>query len=125
MTNTNADSARALTPTQIYRKHEMEKKRNYNNRVMDIEQATFTPLIFSCTGGMGNESTTFFKMLASKLSDKSGEKYADITRWIRCKLSFIILRSCILCLRGTRVKKARENIDLVDNFNVACCEASI
>ena len=30
VTNTNADSARALSSSQIYRRHEQEKKRKYN-----------------------------------------------------------------------------------------------
>ena len=41
----NADS--------IYRQHENEKKRKYATRVLEIEQGTFTPLVFSTTGGMG------------------------------------------------------------------------
>ena len=35
----NADSYRDLTPTQIYKKHENEKKRQYAERVMEIEHA--------------------------------------------------------------------------------------
>ena len=42
----NADSCRDLTPKQIYKKHENEKKRQYAERVMEIEQGTFTPLVF-------------------------------------------------------------------------------
>ena len=51
----NADSYRDLELQQIYRNHENEKKRLYARRVLDIEQGTFTPLIFTSTGGMGNE----------------------------------------------------------------------
>ena len=39
----------------IYRMHENEKKRLYSRRVLDIEHGTFTPLVFTTTGGMGNE----------------------------------------------------------------------
>ena len=39
-----ADSYRDLTPKQMYKKHEHEKKRQYAERVMEIEQGTFTPL---------------------------------------------------------------------------------
>ena len=47
----NADSYRDLTPTQIYKKHENEKKRQYAERVLEIElmQGTFTPLVFRTT----------------------------------------------------------------------------
>ena len=49
----NADSYRDLELQQIYRNHENEKKHLYARRVLDIEQGTFTPLIFTSTGGMG------------------------------------------------------------------------
>ena len=51
----NADSYRDLSPKQIYRIHENEKKRKYNSRVTEIEQGTFTPLVFTTTGGMADE----------------------------------------------------------------------
>ena len=35
--NPNADSYSDLTPKQIYKKHENEKKRHYAERVMEIE----------------------------------------------------------------------------------------
>ena len=34
-----------------------------------MENATFTPLVFSTTGGMGRAATTFYRRLASLLSD--------------------------------------------------------
>ena len=51
----NADSYRDLTPKQIYKKHENEKKRQYAERVMEIEQGTFTPLVFTTTCGMADD----------------------------------------------------------------------
>ena len=50
----NADSYRDLTPKQIWKKHENEKKRQYAERVMEIEQGTFTPLVFTTIGGMAD-----------------------------------------------------------------------
>ena len=49
----NAVSYRDLEPQQIYRIHENEKKRLYSKRVLDIEHGTFTSLVFTTTGGMG------------------------------------------------------------------------
>ena len=40
---------------QGYALNENEKKRKYNNRVMNVEQGYFTPLVFSADGGMGCE----------------------------------------------------------------------
>ena len=36
--------------------NENEKKRKYNSRVTEIEQGTFTPLVFTTTGGMGGNA---------------------------------------------------------------------
>ena len=41
--NPNVDSYSDLTPKQIYKKHENEKKRQYAQRVMEIEQGTSLP----------------------------------------------------------------------------------
>ena len=60
----NADSYRDLTPKQIYKKHENEKKRQYAERVMEIEQGTFTPLVFTTTGGMADECVKYHSRLA-------------------------------------------------------------
>ena len=51
----NAESYRDLELQQIYRMHENEKKGLYSSRILDIENGTFTPLIFTTTGGMGKE----------------------------------------------------------------------
>ena len=66
----NADSYRDLSPKQIYRQHENEKKRKYATRVLEIEQGTFTPLVFSTAGGMGEECHRFHRRLAELLASK-------------------------------------------------------
>ena len=99
--HSSADSYREQTPEQIYRQHESEKKRKYTNRVLEVEQGTFTPLIFSTTGGMGTECMMFHKRLAKLLSIKKNESYATTMSWVRAKVSFALLRSALLCLRGS------------------------
>ena len=44
-----------------FNKHEEEKKRKYNKRILEVEKATFTPLVFSTMGGMGKEAEKFTK----------------------------------------------------------------
>ena len=44
----------------------------------------------------------FFKRLASMLAAKHQKPYAHVLGWIRCRLSFSLLRSSIVCLRGAR-----------------------
>ena len=59
-----------MDPNQIYRQHETEKKRQYASRILEVEQATFTPLVFSTTGGMGTE---YHSRLAELAAAKKGE----------------------------------------------------
>ena len=97
----------------------MEKKRKYNARVMQVEKASFTPLVFSTTGGMGTEADRFYKHLATKISNKTGQKYSDTVAFIRRRLRFDLLRTCIISLRGYRGKRSPNpaNIDTLD-FNL-------
>ena len=76
------DSYRDLSPKQIYRIHENEKKRKYNSRVTEIEQGTFTPLVFTTTGGMADEFLRYHSRLAELLSAKKQERYATTISWV-------------------------------------------
>ena len=60
-----------LAPSKsTLRIHENEKKRKYNSRVTKIEQGTFTPLVFTTTGGMADECLRYHSRLAELLSAK-------------------------------------------------------
>ena len=58
--------------------HEQTKKREYGQRIRDIEHSVFTPLVFSTSGAMGREATTFYKRLADLLSEKQDKAYSLI-----------------------------------------------
>ena len=44
----------------------------------------------------------FHKKLAKKLSQKQNKKYHEVIAYIRAKISFKLLKSMLLCLRGSR-----------------------
>ena len=90
-----------LEPQQIYRLHENEKKRQYSSRVLDIKDGTFTTLMFT-TGGMGKEFLNYHSRLAELIAIKKGEDFAKTISWIRATTIFALLRSALICLRGTR-----------------------
>ena len=90
--------------SQMYVNHENEKKRTYNARVIEVEKATFTPVVFSTSGGMGQEATTVIKALSSKLADKTNQDYANCISFVRRRLRFALLKTCIISLRGHRGK---------------------
>ena len=50
----------------------MKKKRAYEQRLLDVEHSSFTPLVFSTTGGMARQATTFYKRLTAMCSLISG-----------------------------------------------------
>ena len=111
----NAESYKDLTIQQIYRKHEDEKKRLYANRVLEVERGTFTPLVFTTTVGMADECKRFHSRLAELISIKKGEEYSTTISWIRSKVSFALLRSALLCLRGSRTtRRVPLNIEHCD-----------
>ena len=74
---------------------------------MEIEQGTFTPLVFTTTGGMPDECVKYHSRLAELIANKKGESY------LKRNLSFAIVRSAILCLRCLRSK--RRQLDFVDS----------
>ena len=75
----NADSYRDMDLNQIYKRHETEKKSQYASRILEVEQATFTPLVFSTTGGIAAE----FKRYHSRLAELIATKKGDAT-WLPC-----------------------------------------
>ncbi|XP_037781007.1 uncharacterized protein LOC119577475 [Penaeus monodon] len=83
-------------------KHENDKIREYGERVREIEQGTFTPLVFTTSGGIAPRAVTFYSCLGQKLSEKRQPK-SCVMAWIPCRLAFS-LRSSLLCLKGTRNK---------------------
>ena len=80
---------------------------------MEIEKGTFTPLVFTTTGKMADECVKYHSRLAELTANKKGERYSCAISLIRCKVPFAIVRSAILCLRGTRSR--RRQLDFVDS----------
>ena len=121
----NAESYKQLEPKQIYRLHENEKKRSYSRRVLDIEHGSFTPLVFTSTGGMGPECLRFHSRLAELIANKKGEHYSRTISWIRARTSFALLRSALICLRGSRTIRRRK-MDLINaDIDLQNSEAAI
>ena len=108
----NAESYADLSPQQIYSKHENEKKRKYAERILQIEQGTFTPLIFTTTGGMAPECQMFHSRLAELIVIKKAEEYSKTMNWLKVKISFSLIRSALVCLRGSRCLRRRPYSEL-------------
>ena len=98
---------------QIYKKDE-DFKSTYGDRIRNVEKASFTPLIFTTTGGMGPECLRFNKRLAEKLANKQKEKYSHVVRHIRTRIRFALLKATLIAIRGERGPSRKGVIDLGD-----------
>ena len=93
----------------IYKSNSLEKKRQYQERVAQVEDGSFTPMVMSSAGGMGPEMTIAFKFLAARLAEKEGGNYASTVGVLRTRFSFAAARSALVCLRGSRALFASRN----------------
>ena len=108
-----------------YRLNEKSKKREYNERILNVDQGTFTPLVMSTFGGMGYEGQRFIKRLNELIAAKRNETLSDTANFVRIKYSFSLLKTTLMCIRGTRTtQKHHVQLDEVD-FAVANEEAKI
>ena len=110
----NAQRYRNTDLRKCYQKNEDEKKRKYNERVLQVEHASFTPLVFSTHGGMGRECRAFFRRITEMVAEKRGITLSVATTYIRTRICFSLLRSTLLCLRGSRSLRNVPELNEVD-----------
>ena len=89
---------------------EDEKKRKYASKITEVENGTFTPLVFTATGGMSQQCQRCHSRLDELISSKKQEDHATTITWIRTKVSVAILRTALVCLRGTRLRRRKANV---------------
>ena len=67
-------------------------------------------------GGLSKETSIAYKRMAELLAIKRKTEYSTTLAWMRCSLSFALIRSAVACIRGTRVSLFRHasetNIEL-------------
>ena len=70
-------------------------------RVLQNEDGTLTPLVFSIYGSMGRECRTFYSRLSDLLSEKRDLPKSITMNWMRIiKICFALLNSSLLYLKG-------------------------
>ena len=93
-------------PHKLCRSLERKRKCEYEQRVRQVEDVDFTPMVMLSTGGMGEQASIALKHLAELLAKKRNEDYAHVSGLIRCCFAFALARSALVCLRGTRSKQS-------------------
>ena len=106
--NAFAESNQSPCPAATFRRHEGDKCRAYEERIREVEQGNFTPLVFSSVG-MG-KAAMVTRRLASLLSDQWNSPYSVIMGWLRCSLGFSLLRSSLMCLHGSRSRAGSPGV---------------
>ncbi|KAG1681774.1 Kinectin [Nymphon striatum] len=113
-TNANKDTK------VVFNEHEQSKKRGYLERVLEIEHASFTPLVLGTNGGMGTECQKFVSALASKLAEKQNEESLimevlglDFTTALISTVVFVVLAVLlyIFSIFGVREKTYEEALE--------------
>ena len=112
--NPHALTNAAKPMDKMYLSHERDKKREYNERIIEVEKGTFTPAIFSCSGGTSPETSRLLKVIASKLAIKRMETYSKSISFVRRRIGFDLLRTCVISFRGERGSKRDSTIEDID-----------
>lgn len=120
-----AQSHRNTSLSQCYKKNEQEKKRAYDQRIREVEHGSFSPLVFSTSGGMGPTANVVYKRIASMIAQKQNKTYSKMLHWIRCKLSYSLLRSAIMSIRGSRSSMLQYPTFSPDVMDLACQEGRV
>ena len=103
---------------QVYTAHEDEKKRDYLERVIQVERGSFTPIVMSTHGGCGKEAERHHKRIATLIAEKRKENYADVMNYVRTRLRVSLLKSVLTAIRGVRGKRrAAAPVSSID-FNL-------
>ena len=100
-----------------------EKKQAYNERILQIDHGTFTPLVFSIDCSMGRECQTFYSRLAQMISEER-DLPQSISSRIQTKVCFGLLKSGLLCLRGS-ITVCRKTVEFEIDVDVSHTVAKI
>ena len=109
ITNQNSPSNISLSLPDLYKKNEKEKMAKYNDRVIQVEKASFVPLVYSTSGGMSIQNMKFHKRVAQLIADKRNEDYPKVINHIRTRLRFSLIKSIVTSIRGYRGTPSTSN----------------
>ena len=86
----------------VFKNCETSKKTEYEQRIIQIEHGSFTPVVMSAYGGFGVETGRYIATVIDKIAEKRDLNRSVVANYVRTKLSFHLLRSQVLCIRGAR-----------------------
>ena len=99
--------------------HENLKRLKYQDRIVEIEYGSYSPLIFATTCGASPITQKLIRRIASFIAQISNELYPEVINFIRTRVSFNFLKSTFFCIRGCRGQKSKTPDDIsIETFKV-------
>ena len=97
-----AKSYSSLKPAECYNRFESTRSAEYEERINKVDCGSFTPMVLSSSGGMGPRMSMALKHLAKITAEKTNQALSVTFALLRCRFVFCLLRSALVCLRGSR-----------------------
>ena len=118
--NRCAYSYRHAPLPMLCHRQEQLKRNAYEERVRQVERASFVPLVFTTSGSASPSAAVVLRRLAARLAEGRDLSYSTVMGWLRCRLSFCLLRCAVMCFRGSRFRRTTA----LDNVPVLACSAA-
>lgn len=96
--NPFSKSYRNKSLTSLYRQHEQEKLRKYEERITHVEHGSFTPLVFTTSGGLSPITTTAFKRICRPVIRPKVERWVSHNNVMDPMQAVVRPRSCLYSL---------------------------
>lgn len=107
-------------PENLLKQISKTRKREYGQRVREVEDGDFTPMVMFSTGGLSKEMLVALNHLAGLLAVKRNEDYETVVSVLRCSFAFCLARSSLVCLRGSRpYRKPRGEVRAIAEAEIA------
>ena len=96
VSDTDAISCQNRSPISVLHSAEVEKKTKYADACQE-RRMSFTPLFVSVDGMLEPEIASFLRRIGEALSTKWEKPYSKTMNWVKCRLSFAVLRASSVC----------------------------
>ena len=91
VSDTDAISYQKKIPMSVLHSADVEKKTKYSDACQE-RHMSFTPLVVSVDGMLAPEFASFLRTIGKALSTKWEKPYSKTMNWVKCRLSFAVLR---------------------------------
>ena len=116
----NSSRYQSKSLKQCFAVNEREKKRLCNRRILEVEHASFTPLIFTIYDTMGIDCRSSVSKLSELFAIEEDLPKSTVKSRVKRKINFALMRSMLICLRSSRLIKGstmtKNDIDVQENL---------